>query len=112
MNLLEQEKEVWKADTAASLAVKQLHTKEWLKLEKSKAKDKDIDLDRLRKDKAAAEKILDTKPTAKERLLRQVHSLKERAAKRKMSNIDPMEKYGTVRCDQEFDSRSTNHNWT
>ena len=97
MKTLEQEKEVWKADTAASLAVKQLHSEELLELEKSKMKDKNLDLDRLRNEKALVEKTLGTERTAKDRLLKQVHSLKERATKRKAGETDPMEK---IRYDQ------------
>ena len=74
-------------------------------------KKKDIDLDRLRNKKIVVEKTLGTERTAKDRLLKQVHSLKERAAKRKTSKIDLMEKYDTIRCDLIFDSRSTKRNW-
>ena len=97
MKGLEQEKEVWKADTAASLAVKQLHSEELLELEKSKMKDKNLDLNRLRNEKALVEKTLGAERTAKDRLLKQVHSLKERATKRKAGETDPMEK---IRYDQ------------
>jgi hypothetical protein len=90
--------------------VKQLHAEELLKLEKSKAKEKDININRLRKETEAAEKTLGAERTAKERLVWQVHSLKERAAKLKMSNIDPMKKirYTQMRSEirqQEHHSR-------
>ena len=98
-------------DIAASLAVKQLHAEELLELEKSKVKDKNIDLDRLRNEKALVEKTLRTKRTAKDRLFKQVRSLKERATKQKVSETDPMEKYGTIRYGQIFNSRSTNPDW-
>ena len=75
----------------ASLAVKQLHAEELLELEKLEVEDKDINLNILRKEKLAVEKTLGTKCMAKEGLLRQVHSLKERAAKQKSSDIDPMQ---------------------
>ena len=47
MKTQEQKNEVWKVDTTALLAVKQLHAEELLELEKSKVKEKNIDLDRL-----------------------------------------------------------------
>ena len=97
MKGLEQEKEVWKADTAASLAVKQLHSEELLELEKSKMKDKNLDLDRLRNEKALVEKTLGAERMAKDKLVKQVYSLKERATKRKAGETDPMEK---IRYDQ------------
>ena len=111
MKTQEQEKEVRKVDTVALLAVKQLHSEELLELEKSKMKDKNLDLNRLRNEKALVEKTLGAERTAKDRLLKQVHSLKERATHGKAIEIDPLEKYGTIRCGQIFDSRSTNHDW-
>ena len=92
MKMLEQEKEVWKVDTMASLAVKQLHAEELLEWERLKVKDRNIDLDRLCNEKSLVEKTLGTERTGKDRLLKQVHSLKERAVKQKTSETDPMEK--------------------
>ena len=69
MKTQEQENEVWKVDIVASLAVKELHAKELLELEKLKVKDKGIDLEILCKDKALVEKTLCIKCTAKDRLL-------------------------------------------
>ena len=95
---MEQEKEVWKVDTAASLAVKQLHAKELFELEKPKVKEKNIDLNRLCNEKALIEKTLGTKCTSKDGLPKQLRSLKERSAKRKTGKTDPMEN-NTVRSD-------------
>ena len=55
-------------------------------------KEKNIDLDRLRNEKALVEKTLGTERTTKDRLLKQVYTLKERATKRKATETDPMEK--------------------
>jgi hypothetical protein len=97
IKMQEQENKKWKAETAASLSVKQQHAEKWLELEKSHVKERDADIDRFCKEKAAVEKSLGAERTAKEKLVRQVHSLKERASKRKSSDIDPMER---VRHDQ------------
>ena len=51
----------------------------------------------LQKEKASAQKSLEAKRTAKEKLLRELHKLKERATKRKTSNDNPMAK---IRYDQ------------
>ena len=68
-----------------------------LSLEKSRGVDKDNNIDRMHKEKTVVGKSLGTKQTAKERLVPQVHTLK---------NIDPMEKlrYNQMRlniCQQE-----------
>ena len=89
--------------------MKQLHANELLELEKLKVRGEDID--RLRKEKAAVERTLYAKRTAKKRLVWQVHTLKQWIAKQKSSGIDPMEKYGTIRCGQIYASRNINCDW-
>ena len=72
------------------------HVEELLGLEKSKVKEKDADITRLRREKTALQKIINAERKAKEKLIREVHKLKEGASKRKSSN-DPMDK---IRYDQ------------
>jgi hypothetical protein len=70
------------------LQLQLLHVKELLELEKSKVKEKDVDMDRLCKETTATKKNLGAKRTTKEKLVQELHKLKERASKQKWSGID------------------------